>query len=244
MERIDKVLSYSLGASRKEIKLFLSKGRVKLNGKVIKKSDLKINPLSDELSFDGRIIPYKKNTYLMLNKPKGFVSATEDKSQKTVLELVPRELFREGLFPAGRLDKETTGFVLLTDDGDLAHEILSPKKHVTKEYIATVDGLIDQSIINSFKNKIELKNGDKCLEARLIPISCSRELSVGRVIIKQGMYHQVRRMFASVGLKVLELKRVRIGSLPLDESLAEGEIRELSPEELELLKLPSEEYDF
>lgn len=242
MERIDKVLSYSLGVSRKDVKSLLQKGKVSLDGVVCKKSDIKIDPEKTKITVEGKEVLYKKNTYLMLNKPKGYVSATNDKKEKTVLNLVPPELLRKDMFPAGRLDKDTTGFVLLTDDGNFAHEILSPKKHVTKEYIVTVDGKINDEHINLFRSGAELKSGEKCLSALLIPLTVSEEKSVARIIIKEGMYHQIKRMFGSVGLTVTELKRIKIGSLSLDENLEEGKVKELSEEDLEKIKTPCEEY--
>ena len=167
----------------------------------------------------------------MMNKPKGVISASEDKSVPTVVDLVPDELKRSGLFPAGRLDSDTTGFVLITDDGDFAHRILSPKKHVEKTYHALLERPLSESDIKSFADGIELKDGTLCLESKLRSLGGS----MAEVIIHEGKYHQVKRMFAAVGNKVLELRRVKIGGLSLDESLKEGECREITSDELDAI---------
>ena len=231
MERLDKIIASQGKYSRSEVKRLVKAGLVRVNGNIVKSSDIKCDVSADEITVDGVSLNYKKHIYIMLNKPKGVISATEDASQKTVIDLVPSELKRAGLFPAGRLDGDTTGFVLITDDGDFAHRILSPKNHIMKTYHATLKKTLTDEDIVAFKKGLTLGDGTKCLEAyvRMLP---DRE-NVAEVIICEGKYHQVKRMFASLGNRVLELKRVKMGELDLDESLAEGECRELTDSELE-----------
>ena len=176
----------------------------------------------------------------MLNKPKGVVSASEDKNQPTVVDLVPQNLWRKGLFPAGRLDKDTTGFVLITDDGEFAHDILSPKKHIPKTYHALVDGAITERMEADFAKGVRIGE-DFTLPASLKKLSSTPQGDWGEVILKEGLYHQIKRMFGVYGLKVLELKRVQMGKLPLDPQLPEGECRELSEEELRMVASREEE---
>ncbi|MBQ6601168.1 MAG: rRNA pseudouridine synthase [Clostridia bacterium] len=234
MERLDKIIASQGKYSRSEVKKLVKAGLVRVNGSVVKSSDIKCDVNTDEIIVDGVTLNYKKHIYIMLNKPKGVISATEDASQKTVIDLVPPELKRAGLFPAGRLDGDTTGFVLITDDGDFAHRILSPKNHIMKTYHATLQRELTDEDIVSFREGLTLGDGTKCLEAyvRMLP----EEENVAEVIICEGKYHQVKRMFASLGNKVLGLRRVKMGELPLDESLSEGECRELSDVELELIQ--------
>lgn len=233
MERLDKIIASQGKYSRSEVKKLVKSGLVKVNGSVVKASDIKCDVNTDEIIVDGVSLNYKKHIYIMLNKPKGVISATEDATQKTVIDLVPTELKRAGLFPAGRLDGDTTGFVLITDDGDFAHRILSPKNHIMKTYHATLQRELTAEDIVKFKQGLTLGDGTKCLDAhvRMLP---DREC-VAEVIICEGKYHQVKRMFASLGNRVLELRRVKMGNLPLDEKLPEGECRELTQTELELI---------
>ena len=234
MERIDKIIASQGKYSRSEVKKLVKDGRVTLDGKVIKSSDVKANPDLNNIAIDGKSIGYKKHLYIMLNKPQGVVSATEDTDHKTVIDLVPKELKRDGLFPAGRLDGDTVGFVLITDDGDFAHKILSPKNHIMKTYHATLQRPVTQEDIDAFRNGIELKDGTLCLEAQVRPIEGDEPMA--EIKICEGKYHQVKRMFAALGNKVVFLKRVKMGNLPLDESLEEGQCREITPEELKLIE--------
>lgn len=233
MERLDKIIASQGKYSRSEVKKLVKAGLVAVNGTVVRASDIKCDVSKDSIVVDGESLNYKKYLYIMLNKPKGVISATEDPTQKTVIDLVPSELKRAGLFPAGRLDGDTTGFVLITDDGDFAHRILSPKNHIMKTYHATLRQSLTEDDILKFKQGLTLGDGTKCLEAyvRMLP---DKE-NVAEVIICEGKYHQVKRMFASLGNKVLELRRVKMGELMLDENLAEGECRELTDAELELV---------
>ena len=233
MERIDKIIASQGKYSRSEVKKLIKGGRITLNGRVLKSSDEKADPDSCVIAIDGKPLGYKKHIYIMLNKPQGVVSATDDRDHKTVIDLVPKELKRAGLFPAGRLDGDTVGFVLITDDGDFAHRILSPKNHIMKTYHATLQRPVTQADIDAFRNGIELKDGTLCLEAQVKPLDSDEPMA--EIKICEGKYHQVKRMFAALGNKVVYLKRVKMGELCLDESLEEGQCREITAEELELI---------
>lgn len=234
MERIDKIIASQGQFSRSEVKKLVKDGRVTLDGTVIKSSDIKADPNINDIAIDGKSISYKKHLYLMLNKPQGVVSATEDTDHKTVIDLVPKEFKRDGLFPAGRLDGDTVGFVLITDDGDFAHKILSPKNHIMKTYHATLQRPVTQADIDAFRNGIELKDGTLCLEAQVKSLDSDKPMA--EIKICEGKYHQVKRMFAALGNKVVFLKRVKMGELSLDESLEEGQCREITAEELRLIQ--------
>lgn len=234
MDRIDKIIASQGQYSRSEVKKLVKSGRVTLDGRVLKSSDEKADPDKNIIAIDGKAVNYKKHIYIMLNKPQGVVSATEDRDHPTVIDLVPEELRRDGLFPAGRLDGDTVGFVLITDDGDFAHEILSPKNHIMKTYHAVLQRNLTQEDIDAFRNGIELKDGTLCLEAQVTAIESDKPMA--QIKICEGKYHQVKRMFAALGNKVLYLKRVKMGGLPLDETLEEGQCREITSEELELIK--------
>jgi len=226
--RLDKYISDAAQISRQDAKKFLSKGLVTVDGKVIKKGDIKVSG-ENAVTINGRLLSYQKFVYIMLNKPKGVVSATEDKNDVTVLDLVKKDYPKRNLFPAGRLDKTSTGFVLLTDDGEFAHDILAPKKHVPKEYIVTLDADINDEIIEKFNSGVTLADGTLLKSAVLEKTDESR---VVKVILKQGVYHQIKRMFGVFEIGVNELHRTHIGGVQLDEKLAGGEYRELTEEEL------------
>lgn len=234
MERLDKIIASQGKLSRSDVKKMVKNGRITVDGAVVKSADIKVDAEKAVIAIDKKALNYKKHIYIMLNKPQGVISASNDKAQKTVVDLVPPELFREGLFPAGRLDGDTTGFVLITDDGDFAHRILSPKNHIMKTYHAVLKFPLTESDIEAFKNGIELSDGTLCLEAevRMLPT----EIPTAEVKICEGKYHQVKRMFAALGNKVLSLRRVKMGELPLDESLSEGECREITADELLLIQ--------
>ena len=233
MERLDKIIASQGKYSRSEVKKLVKGGRVTLNGTVVKSADTKADE-NAVIAIDGEVMSYKKHIYIMLNKPKGVISATDDKTQKTVIDLVPDELYRSGLFPAGRLDGDTTGFVLITDDGDFAHRILSPKNHIMKTYHATLRDPLTEADIAAFKAGLTLGDGTECLEAHVRVIR-SDEVNIAEIRICEGKYHQVKRMFASIGNKVIELRRVRMGALELDAALAEGQCREITKDELSLV---------
>lgn len=234
--RLDKTISAQGTLSRSEGKALIRKGAVQVNGEVVKAADFPVDWETDRVTVQGKSLVLKKQVYIMLNKPKGVVSSTEDGRFPTVVDLVPAELSRKGLFPAGRLDKDTTGFVLLTDDGQFAHEILSPKKHVEKTYHAKVDGTITEETERAFSGGIPIGDGEVTLPARLRILKRDPEGDAAEVVLREGMYHQIKRMFQSCGLTVVELKRVRMGGLDLDPGLKEGECRELLPEEVEQIR--------
>ena len=227
MERIDKYISTQTSYSRKDIKILIKNNRVSVNDKIINKSDIKINPELDIIKIDNEELTYKKYIYLVLNKPAGYVSATTDKSMKTVLDLVPDEYKHRNIFPVGRLDKDTTGLMILTDDGDFAHNILSPKKHVKKRYAVTIDIKVTEDMVTSFKNGVVLNDG-VCQES-LLEITGD---NTAIVTLTEGKYHQIKRMFGCHKAKVIKLKRISMGSLDLPNDLEEGSCRELTDEEL------------
>lgn len=234
MERLDKIIASQGKFSRSEVKKLVKQGRITLDGQTVKNSDVKLDPHKSVVSIDGEKLFYQKYIYIMLNKPKGVVSATTDNEHKTVIDLVPKEMHRDGLFPAGRLDGDTTGFVLITDDGDFAHKILSPKNHIMKTYHATLERALDENEKEKFRNGIVLSDGTVCMQSRVKMLSF--EPAVCEIQICEGKYHQVKRMFAATGNKVLELKRVKMGHLPLDETLQQGQCKQLSQQEVELIK--------
>ena len=230
-ERLDKLIASQGLVSRNDVKSMVKRGEVAVNGVVVKDSSVKVS-YEDNITVCGKALKQTEFIYIMLNKPKGVVSASEDKRDKTVVDILPEELKRKNLFPAGRLDKDTTGFCLVTDDGDFAHRILSPSRHVDKTYIATVSDKIDfENARKAFKDGVVLADGTVLLSAELELVSDENN-QIFKVVIKEGKYHQVKRMFASLGTTVIELKRVSIGGLKLDESLNEGEARLITAEEL------------
>lgn len=231
MTRLDKILSTQLNISRTDAKQVIKKGRVSVNGIPAKSGDVKVAD-ADIVAVDGNKISYSRFVYIMMNKPKGVISASDGKGEKTVVDLVPSDMQRRGLFPAGRLDKDTTGFVLLTDDGEFAHSILAPSRHIDKTYVVTLDKPVTPDAVADFRSGMEL-NGEKLLQADAEIIS--EDATVCRVVLRQGLYHQIKRMFKKHGLTVVELKRVKMGNLPLDDSLLPGECRYLSQNELDLI---------
>lgn len=228
MTRLDKITAKQLNISRTQAKAMIKNGEVCVNGAVVKSVDFKCSD-DDKISAGGKEIERRDFVYIMMNKPKGVISASEGKSDKTVIDLLPDEMKRKGLFPAGRLDKDTTGFVLITDDGAFAHDILSPSHHIDKTYIATLDKPFDDVVINDFKSGMTL-GGEKLLKAEITPLN--NECTVAEVVLRQGLYHQVKRMFKKHGITVIELKRTKMGNLPLDKTLKPGESRYISENEL------------
>lgn len=231
MERLDKLLANTGRWSRKEVKDLVRTGRVTANGKVAAKPEEKYDPAA-EITVDGEPVYCGGTYYLMLHKPDGYISATDDPKQKTVLDLLPEHLRRVGLFPAGRLDKDTEGLLLLTNDGALAHELLSPKKHVDKTYFVRVDGQLDQEDVNAFADGMTLADGYTCLSAGLELLERPDE---ALVTLREGKYHQIKRMLAARGKPVVYLKRLTMGPLKLDETLELGQWRELTAEEKMML---------
>ena len=240
MMRLDKYLCETGFGTRSQVKDLLKKGQVMVNGEVVKKPELKINETTDQILCQGKKASYQKNIYLMLHKPAGVVSATEDNREKTVLDLVRPEDRKNGLFPVGRLDKDTEGLLLLTDDGELAHRLLSPKKHVDKEYYVRVTGRLTEADSAAFAEGLHLDDGLICQPAEL-RILTSGEESEAHVILREGKFHQIKRMLAYLGKPVLYLERVRMGNLLLDPALERGTYRLLTAEEWQALAKLTEE---
>ena len=231
MERIDKIIASQGQYSRSDVKKLISKKQVAVNGEVVKSSNVKADPLTDHITVKGIALDFKRNVYLMLNKPKGYVSATEDRDHQTVLELVPKKFSGRDIFPAGRLDRDTTGLMIITDDGALAHNILAPKKHVQKIYHVELDIPVTEEMARGFEEGVELNDG-VCKEAGLEIVG----KYAARVTLKEGRYHQIKRMFGCYGAKVVALHRLAMGNLHLPDDLAIGECRELTEDELKLLQ--------
>lgn len=234
MERLDKIIANSGTLSRKEVHRLIKSGAVSVNGITTKDRGFCIDPETAEIKINGQAVSLEKYVYIMLNKPEGVVSATKDPTEKTVVDLVPAELKKKNLFPAGRLDRNTTGFVLITDNGDFAHKILSPKNHIEKTYEARLAERIDEESLKKVAEGITLGDGTECLPAK-VKVLEDGENPLIEIKICEGKYHQIKRMFAAVGNAVIELKRVKMGQLPLDENLAPGECKILSKEEVELI---------
>ncbi|GGA82622.1 pseudouridine synthase [Ornithinibacillus halotolerans] len=229
--RLDKLLANMGFGSRKEVKTLVKQKQVTVNGKVVKDSGMKIDPSKDEVRVKEQLVEYKPFIYLMMNKPPGYISATEDRYDKTVIDLLSPEYQHYEPFPVGRLDKDTEGLLLLTNDGQLAHQLLSPKKDVGKTYYARILGNVTERDIEQFASGVVLEDGYKSKSAKLSILS-SGEISEIEVIVTEGKYHQVKRMFEAVDKKVIYLKRLSMGELHLDEALKLGEYRELSVNEL------------
>lgn len=233
MERLDKIISATGKKSRREVREMVRQGRVLVDGKPAPAADMKVDPQTAVILLDGEPLGYEKFTYVMLHKPAGVLTATEDRRQETVLDLLPPELRRRALSPVGRLDKDTEGLLLLTNDGQLAHRLLNPKSHVDKVYYARVDGALEPGDIAAFAAGMTLGDGLECLPAGLEILSPTEAL----VTLREGKFHQVKRMLAARGKPVLYLKRLSMGRLRLDPALAPGAWRMLTEEERSALNL-------
>lgn len=233
MERLDKILASTGRWSRREVKELVRAGRVTVNGTAARSPEEKYRREGLELLVDGQSVLCERYTYLMLHKPAGLVSATEDPRQATVLDLLPEHLRKIGLFPAGRLDRDTEGLLLLTNDGALAHDLLSPRKHVDKTYFVRVEGRLDQSDAEAFQSGMTLGDGLVCLPAGLALLEAPDE---ALVTLREGKYHQIKRMLAARGKPVRYLKRLAMGPLALDQTLEKGQWRPLEEEELTQLR--------
>lgn len=229
-ERLDKFLVSQGVGSRKEISRLVRRGSVIVDGKPASTADWKIDPENSKVSVEGKEIVYRRFLYIMMNKPAGVLSATEDRKGRTVLDLLPPALSRRGLFPAGRLDKDTTGLLILTDDGEFAHRMLSPKSHVYKRYAASTQNPVTAADAEAFKCGI--RQGDITFAPALLWEEEYRGRSMAFVEIREGKYHQVKRMFEARGNRVMFLKRLKIGGLALDETLQEGEARLMEESEI------------
>jgi len=231
--RLDKYLAEMGVGTRQEVKKQIRQGKAAVNGTVVKAADTKIDETSDEVTICGRNISYVSYEYYMLNKPAGVVSATEDRRDTTVIDLI-KEKKRKDLFPVGRLDKDTEGLLLITNDGDLAHRLLAPKKHVDKVYYAKIDGMVTEEDVKRFAEGIDIgAEEEEMTRPAKLDIMKSAEESEIRLTIHEGKFHQVKRMFLAVGKEVTYLKRERMGTLCLDENLKPGEYRLLTEEEIE-----------
>ncbi len=234
-ERIDKIISNMGYGSRKDVKKFIREGLVSVDGEIINDNKIKVDPYNSEILFNGEDVNYREYIYLVMNKPQGYVSSTDDPLSRTILELIDYEYLIFEPFPVGRLDKDTEGLLLISNDGKLAHNLLSPKKRVDKTYYAEISGKVEEGHIEVFKKGVELDDGYETLPAEL-EILESADKSKVKLTIQEGKFHQVKRMFQSIGMEVVYLKRLSMGTLKLDENLELGEYRELTKEELELLK--------
>ncbi len=232
--RLDKYLAEAGIGSRSQVKNILKKGQIAVNGQITKRPEEKVDPEKDQIFFQGEKIFYQENLYYLLNKPSGVITATEDKKEKTVLDLFPPHLQKK-LFPVGRLDKDTVGLLLLTDDGELAHRLLSPKKQVAKVYEALVDGRMDETDQLAFQKGLDIGDEKPALPA-VLKILKKGERSLVEITVTEGRFHQVKRMCRAVGKPVLALKRISMGTLRLDEALSEGAYRPLTEEEIRRIK--------
>lgn len=234
-QRLDKIIASTGRYSRREVKTLVREGRVLVDGRIAASPEDKCDPLTACIRVNGEALFYREHTYVMLHKPAGVLSATEDGRGKTVLDLLAPEYRRIGLFPVGRLDKDTEGLLLLTDDGALAHDLLAPKKHVDKVYFARTEGALGEEDCAAFAAGITLGDGLSCLPAKL-EILKSGAQSEALVTVCEGKFHQVKRMLASRGNPVIYLKRLSMGPLTLDETLPKGEYRLLTAQEIAALR--------
>lgn len=232
-QRLDKYIAERTTLTRSEIKALVRRGSVQVDGMAATGPEQRVNGC-ERVTVEGRELPREKHLYLMLNKPKGVVSATRDEKLPTVLDLVPPQWQRKNLFPAGRLDKDTQGFVLLTDDGALAHRLLAPRSHVAKVYHAQVDIAVTPSMQAAFAQGLAIDGGELCLPAGLRVLQPGPP-TLAEVTLREGMYHQIKRMFAAFGGRVLSLRRVKMGGVELDADLPEGACRPLTGAEIALL---------
>lgn len=234
MIRLDKYLADMGIGTRAEVKKQIRQGKVSVDGQIVQSPDIKIDWNRQKVRVEGKLLSYVTYEYYMLNKPAGVISATTDKNEKTVVDLIDSKA-RKDLFPAGRLDKDTEGLLLITNDGDLAHRLLSPKKHVDKVYYARVRGKVTDEDVKAFSEGLSIGRGEVAKPSELL-VLLSDEISKIQLTIQEGKFHQVKRMFHAVGKEVVYLKRLSMGNLKLDDSLALGAYRPLTKEELEDLQ--------
>lgn len=228
LQRLDKIISSQLNISRSVARADIRRGKVTVNKNTIRDPAAQADPQNAEITYLGQPVFYKEFIYIIMNKPKGVISASTDKSRETVVDLVPQHLKRNSLFPVGRLDKDTTGLLLITDDGDFAHRVVSPKKSILKTYIANLDGAVTVEMTEIFANGVVLADGTVCRPAFLRAL----EGTLAEIKIPEGRYHQIKRMFGTVGLGVNGLERIALGNLTLPEDIGYGECRELSENEI------------
>ena len=233
-QRLDKLIASMGSFSRREVKLLIREGRILADGLPVSSAEEKYDPETTEISVDGVALGYRRYTYLMMNKPAGVLSATRDGKEKTVLDLLEPELRKLDLFPAGRLDKDSEGLLLLTNDGQLAHRLLSPRHHVDKIYYVRTEGELTEEDCRAFAEGMTLGDGLQCLPAGLTILRAG-EISEAQVTLREGKFHQVKRMLSALGKPVLYLSRVQMGNLTLDSSLSPGEYRFLTEPEVKEL---------
>lgn len=236
--RLDKFLADVGLGSRKEVKALIKKGHIKVNDQTIKSDKFQVDEWKDQVTYEGEQFIYQKDFYYILNKPAGVISATQDNYDQTVLDLFDDTSYREDLFPVGRLDKDTEGLLVVTNDGGLAHRLLSPKKHVEKEYFAEVNGIMTEADVQAFSQGLTINGGEETRPAQLsiVSVNSEDETSVIRLILHEGKFHQVKRMVKAVGKEVTYLKRIRMGNFLLPEDLALGEYRPMTAEEVKQLE--------
>ncbi len=235
LKRLDKLIALNCNVSRKDARKLIKDAAVSVNSRICLRAEELVDPDVDDIDVKGYNFTAKEHIYIMLNKPQGVISATTDPAKKTVIDIIPPELKRRSLFPAGRLDRDTTGLLIITDDGAFAHKIMSPAHHVFKTYQATLSFPIDENDVRKLEEGITLGDGTECLPAKVKAFTTSDGLPAAEIKIREGKYHQVKRMFHALGNNVEQLRRIQIGSLKLDTSLTEGECREMTEEELELV---------
>lgn len=231
MQRLDKIIASQFNISRTDAKSKIKRRQVSVNGEVVRDPAFSVCPEKDLITLGGQAVAFKKFVYIVMNKPKGILSASSDKNRQTVVDLVPKEIRRPNICPVGRLDKDTTGLLILTDDGQFAHKVISPKSDIKKVYEVTLDGEISPDAIDKFADGLILHDGTKCLPAGLEIINRNK----ARVEIREGKYHQVKRMFGVIDLGVNELKRLSIGDLTLPPDLKEGECREMTEKQIQMI---------
>ena len=229
LQRLDKIIASQLNISRSDARTHIRRGFVEVDGGVVRDPSKSFSPDKSEILYKGQAITFKEFIYLVLNKPKGVLSASTDKNRETVVDLVPKHLARQNLSPVGRLDKDTTGLLLITDDGQFSHKVISPKSDIKKVYRVVLDGPIPENALEEFEMGITLADGTKCLPTKLE----IEEENQALVEIREGKYHQIKRMFGVLDLGVVELKRLKVGGFSLPVDLNEGECRELTEKELE-----------
>ena len=234
LNRLDKLIALNCNVSRKEARELVKSGQVKVNGKTVLRSEELIDTSLDRVEINGHDFISKDHIYIMMNKPAGVITATKDEHKQTVMDLIPGALTRRSLFPCGRLDRNTTGLLIITDDGEFCHRIVSPNHHVYKTYIARLTRPLDEKSIKQLESGVTLTDGSECLPAKVKNLSDDYTYKA-QIKIREGKYHQVKRMFLAVGNHVDSLERIAIGSLKLDGALAPGECREMTDEELGLL---------
>lgn len=229
MERLDKILSSQGVGTRSEVRKMIWSGKVTVDGAVCRAIDQKLEPSEHDIAVGGNVICYRKHLYIMMNKPDGVVSASNDSHVETVIDILPSDLRRRGLFPVGRLDKDTTGLLIITDDGAFAHSVTSPGKKVYKTYRVSLDGALSEDDAERLRRGVTIDGNEKCLPAQVAVLD--EEHFIYEVKICEGKYHQIKRMAQAVGRSVTALERTAVGGLVLDRSLARGQARELTDRE-------------